>query len=243
MRLALDCANFTPTPTPVQLQCLRDAGYERAVVGCSYGTVADMQLAAFYAFGFKTEAYAWVSFGASWQQPIDHALTVIAHRPYVTRLWLDVEEEITGMTSPQYEARIDAVIAYVQGKRPDLELGIYTGRWWWLKNLAGCTKYAVMPLFAAEYTADGAPPSGQPLLFGGWEKAELWQYAGSVETCGLNIDQSVILEENMTDQDKTDVANIVQAEIKTLVPDIVKLYLELFRQELEKAGQLPPRVP
>lgn len=202
MRLALDLANFTPVPTPPQLQCLKDGGYTRAIVGCSYGTVADMQLAAFYAFGFEVEAYAWVAFGASWQKPLDHALTVISHRPYVRRLWLDVEEQVTGMTSAQYEARIDAVIAYVRSKRPDLDMGIYTGRWWWLQNLPACTKYAGMPLFTAQYVTNPAvPPGGVPLLFGGWQEVAIWQYAGSVETCGLNIDRCVMLEPVEEDED------------------------------------------
>jgi len=209
MRLALDCANYTAVPSPAQLDCLKTAGYARAIIGCSYGSVADMQLAAYYAAGFEVDAYAWVSFGASWSTPLDRALIVIARRPAVRRLWLDVEEEVAGMSPPQYEARIQAAVAYVRDKRPDLTLGIYTGRWWWEKNLPRCTRYRDLPLFAAQYVSDpAAAPAGTPTMFGGWERAALWQYAGSTETCGLNIDRCVILEDAMTPEELARLENV-----------------------------------
>lgn len=245
MRLALDCSNFTAIPNPTQLACLKFAGYTRAVVGCSDGTVANMQLAAYYAAGFEVEAYCWVSYGSQWTAKIDHALNVLKTARGVRRMWLDIEsdEQISGIdpTVSQLEARIKAVKTYIQLARPDLELGIYTSRGFWLGH-GNLLTFKDMPLFTAQYVVDATiPPTGQPLLYGGWTEAVMWQYAGSADTCGLNLDRSVILEESMTDQDKTDVANIVKAEIVALTPDIVKLALELFRQELEAAKQLPPR--
>ena len=213
MRLACDLSNYTTVPTPQQLDCLRQAGVARAIVGCSDGTVANLQLAAFYAASFEVEAYAWVSYGQFWSAKIDRALAVLQTARGVTRLWLDVEADTpTGIdpTPAQLEARINAVCAYVRGKRPDLELGIYTGRGFWLAH-GNLLAFSAMPLFTAQYTADGQPPVGEPLLYGGWQRAELWQYAGSTTTCGLNLDLCVILEEHMPtpeyDELKQDIGN------------------------------------
>lgn len=250
MTLALDCANYTAIPTPQQLDCLKQAGYARAIVGCSYGVVAGMQLAAFYAAGFEVEAYAWVSFKDNWQSAIDQCLAVINARSSIRRLWLDCEEQPPeGVRTAEVVARIKACIAYIASKRPDLTVGIYTAKWWWMK-VGNPIDFADRLLWTAGYTPDGEPPTTEPLLYGGWQRAEMWQYAGSVETCGLNIDRNVIMEEHMplNDDDKQAIANIVKLEIAAerdeRTQDSVnaaKLALELFRQELEAAGQLPPR--
>ena len=256
MSLALDVSNYGTVPTPMQLDCLKSSGYTRAIVGCSDGTIANMQLAAYYAAGMEVEAYCWVSYGQFWTAKVDHALNVLKTARGVARMWLDVESDkaISGIdpTISQMEARINAVITYITLARPDLELGIYTSRGWWTGH-GDLHTFCAMPLFTAEYVEDATvPPTGGPTLYGGWTKAAMWQYAGTIDTCGLSVDRSVILEDEVTDDDLRKISDVVKLNLavaplndtqKQEAGDIVKIQLELFRQELEKAGQLPPRVP
>lgn len=197
MRLAVDWANYTPVPNALQLECLKENGYERVIVGVSYGVVAGLQLSACEQAGLAVEAFAFVDFDSHWTQPLDKALAVIAPHPKVRRLWLDCEGPTLRIGPRAVVARIHEAIAYVRGKRPDLELGIYTGAWWWIPETADSRQFAHMPLWMANYVQNPAiPPNGQPGLCGGWQHANIWQYAGTIDTCGLNTDRNVILEED-----------------------------------------------
>jgi hypothetical protein len=191
MRKCLDVANYTPIPTAAEVACLVADGYERGIVGASYGSVARGQLEAFQDGGMEIEAYAWVSFADNWQHPLDHALAVIQGLP-VTRLWMDCEED---PGAADVLTRIDDALAYVHNVRPDLEMGIYTGGWWWKPNAGNSTRYGAMPLWTADYLQP-RDEADKPYLYGGWTEAAIWQTAGSVQLCGLNADDNVILEED-----------------------------------------------
>ena len=194
MSLAIDVANYTDVPTPSQVQCLIDNGYSRAVVGCSYGTVAGAQLDAFVAGGMDVEAYAWISHPLN-TLLIERALTVIAHRP-VTRIWLDAEADNGGRTPAGVVADINGAVEYVRKVRSDIRIGIYTGAWWWTPNTGNSQETWGLPLWLANYR-DPGNPLAESEIPGGWTKANvaLWQYAGTVETCGLNTDRNLIYAE------------------------------------------------
>lgn len=194
MRKAIDIANWTLVPTRAQIDCWRNDGYERLIVGVSYGNLAPGQLAVAAAGGMEVEAYGWVSFGAGWAAPLDRALSIIAPHP-VKRLWLDCEQATMGATPGQVVARIAAAIQYVRNRRPDLGIGIYTAAWWWVPNTNNAQDFRGIPLWTAEYVSNPLnPPNGIPRMFGGWASAAMWQYAGTIYTCGLNTDRNVILE-------------------------------------------------
>ena len=184
MRQAIDFANYTPVPAPAQVAALRAAGFERAVIGCSFGAVARAQIAACAAGGIDVEAYAWLNAGPDWRAPIDRALTAIAGTP-VRHLWLDYEEP--GLT----EQRLRDAIAFIEARRPDLALGIYTSAACWAGVTGDFTRY---PLWLARYT-DAPDPARVP-LFGRWRSAAMWQYRGSTTVAGFGpVDLSLILEE------------------------------------------------
>lgn len=172
MRKALDVANYSTIPTPEQVACLVAQGYDTAIVGCSYGSVAHGQLAAFSAGGMGIEAYAWVSFGPNWQRPLDKALSVIDGLS-ITRLWLDCEEQPgAGYDQAAVIQRVNDAIAYTQTQRGDLELGIYTAGWWYGPNCGTYDGWKDMPLWYAHY--DGVPTfdDWDSIAFGGWQVVE-----------------------------------------------------------------------
>lgn len=194
---AADFANYTPVPSPAQLARLKELGYTKIIVGCSYGSVARPQMQACLDAGFNVEAYAWVSFKNDWQVVLDRALAAVAGLP-VKRLWLDCEEEpMSGWDAPSVAtqtavvARIDRAFKYVAAARPDLALGIYTGAWWWRPGTGDYTGFASYPLWSADYRA----PTGAPSLYGGWQSVAVWQFADKLAGSDLNADDNLILEE------------------------------------------------
>jgi len=192
MRRAIDVANYTAVPTPEQVACLLAEGYDTAIVGASFGSVARPQLVQFSTSGMAIEAYAWVRFSGWWENLLDRALGAIAGLP-VRRLWLDCEEE-TAMEPRTVIRRIEKAEAYVAEARPDLEIGINTGAWWWADFTANTEAFAHLPLWSAYYDNEPDIDFAQ-LPYGGWRAPAIEQYQGTVETCGLNTDRNVINEE------------------------------------------------
>ncbi len=190
MDKAVDFANYTAIPTPEQVRCLLENGYTRAIVGVSYGFVARPQLEVCAKGGMDIEAYAWVRFSDLWRIPLDKALNVIGGLP-VKRLWLDCEEN-TQWPPDKVLDRIAEAEVYVRNQRIDLDVGIYTGAWWWKPHTNDSERFSALPLWFASYREPNI--DYRQLLFGGWTEAAMWQYAGTVETCGLNTDRNVILE-------------------------------------------------
>ena len=97
----IDLANYTAIPTAQQVQCLRDHGIKRAIVGTSFGEVWDEQVAALELGGIECQEY---------QFPTRVRGT---HR----KVWLDCETP---------EATVSAISAVA----PRVH-GIYTRRGWW----------------------------------------------------------------------------------------------------------------
>ena len=197
LRKAIDFANYTPIPTQDQVRCLLDQGYTTAIIGVSFGAVARAQLEACSRGGMDIEAFCWVRFNDAWRSPLDKALSTIRGLP-VKRMWLDCEDATTWPQS-MIESRILEAEAYVHNGRPDVTTeAIYTGGWWWNAHMPTSTRFKDWDLWTANYVRDpNVAPYGQPPLYGGWESAAIWQYAGTVQTCGLNTDRNVILEEHM----------------------------------------------
>ncbi|MDE3097424.1 MAG: hypothetical protein KGK07_15675 [Chloroflexota bacterium] len=201
--LAVDLANYTDVPTPVQLAQLKALGVTRAVIGCSYPRqypdgpkyIGATQLAAFYAAGFEVEAYAWVTFAAGWEALVDQTLTAIARLPAVRRVWLDCEEDPGTATPAQVEARIAACAARVMLARPDLVVGIYTGTWWWDASTGSSARFKTFPLWCAGY----GPVLTLPRA---WKSAVMWQYADHLDGTDYNVDVSRILEGPMTSDEQ-----------------------------------------
>jgi len=187
LQLCIDFANYTPVPTPANVACWRQQGYVRAIIGASYGSVAKRQILACQQGGMEVEAFAWVAFSGNWQLNIDRAVAVCRDTT-VKRIWTDAEAPTGGQAATTIQ-RIAEAVAYIESF--GFATGIYTGGWWWKPNTRDSQAFKHLPLWTAEYK----DPSGQPTLYGGWTKAAMWQYAGTIQTCGLNTDRNVILEE------------------------------------------------
>ena len=208
MTLAIDCSNYT---TGFDAPALAAAGVRRVIVQVvNPGILTHReQIPALLKAGIEVEAYVyqWFSGGPEFiRQRMNWALDELAAYPDVRRVWLDCEQ--TETDDPPYGGGIETAemirLAVTLAAERGYEAGIYTAKWWGDRFLHGVTEFAVLPLWVAQY--DGQPDAAI-VPFGGWERAEMKQYAGIGEIAGVGgIDFNwyeegeVLRLESLTDQ-------------------------------------------
>jgi hypothetical protein len=205
----LDLSNYTtnvPVPgsgarggliTPSIIACWVESGYTHAIVGTQWPLVARHQLELCAAGGMTLDAYVWLSWSRDVRATVATALETIRGFE-VHRLWLDCEEATDGHPPAEVVSRIEAAVDAARG----VPAGIYTARWWWPAATGDSRAFARLPLWHAEYPyREGYKPSQAEapsfdsfVPYGGWTRPAVWQYAGSVQHCGANVDLNVIEE-------------------------------------------------
>jgi hypothetical protein len=194
---ALDISNWQPVPSQQQLDCWYSLGYCRVIVGCSYGTIGRVQCEAVANDGrFELEVYGWL------RHPIQYSLfqkvlDTIVGLP-VKRIYIDWEDadDATGKTPEQLEWDVKAAIEFLQA-RTQVPLALYTGDWFY-EPYVGTGNNFGLPLWIASYTTE-------PIIPACWkDNTILWQTAGSIQVCGMTVDDDLILIENGTDRMYTD---------------------------------------
>lgn len=204
MGIAIDCSNYS---TGFDAAALAQAGVKRAVVQVVNERVLTHreQIPALLAAGIETEAYVyqWFSSGPEFiRQRLNWALDELSAFPDVRRVWLDCEqgEDDTppyggGMETAEM-VRLAITIAGERG----YEVGIYSAKWWFDRFLHEVTEFATLPLWAAQY--DGVQDTAI-VPFGGWDRAEMKQYAGVGELAGVGgidfnwYDAATVISEEM----------------------------------------------
>jgi hypothetical protein len=203
----IDLSNYTtnvPVPgsgaaggliTDALVRCWVESGYTHAIVGTQWPGVARHQLEMCARGGMTLDAYCWLSWSRDVRTAVATALRVIDGFD-VRRLWLDCEEA-SGGRSP---AEIVALIGSAVDACGAFPCGIYTARWWWPAATGDSAAFEHLPLWHAEYPfREGYKPDAQeaPAFesfkpYGGWTHPAMWQFAGSVQHCGANVDLNVI---------------------------------------------------
>ncbi len=173
MTNAIDCGNYSAVATPDQVRCLMEAGYTKAIVGTSFGTVAAAQIAAFERGGMDVEEYQFPN----------------AVRPTARPWWLDCETDAADV------ATIQRLCALPEGERPT---GIYTRRIWWQDNTGDWDIKGAFPWLRLWDAAYSDPPA--PFVpFGGFTTRAMHQWHDSTTLCGLNVDLNIVEEEEIMD--------------------------------------------
>lgn len=125
---AIDLGNYSAVPTQEQVRCIIEAGYTKAIVGTSFGSVWQAQITAFEQGGMDVDEYVFPG-----------------HQPRSSRpFWIDCE---TG----------DATIQAIRALAPTAT-GIYTRRGWWTSETGDWdikSEFPHLKLWDASY---GDPP-------------------------------------------------------------------------------------
>lgn len=199
--LAVDLSNYTSTLTSANLQDLKTAGVEHAIVqainpppGYPPGVTREQILACFAA-GLSVDAYIWMWFDLG-VGDIASKLDLLDGLP-VRQLWLDVEDTAAVKYSQaQCEEKVAAALnlcdlrVTANGQR----CGVYSGRWYWgdARYMGNTTLCADRELWDANY--DGVVDAALGFVpYGGWTSARIKQYRGSTSLAGISgIDLNVL---------------------------------------------------
>lgn len=194
---ALDLSNYTTNVpgfgapggviTDQLVQCWMRQGFNHAIIGTQWPDLTRHQLEICHRGGMTLDLYSFLI----WSRDIPSYMAArvnLGDGYPVGRHWLDCEEAIAPFTSNQILDKIDQAVEGLG----DFPTGIYTGEWWWNPNVA-TDAYSQLPLWHAAYQAR---PSSLtlPRPYGGWTEATIWQYQGSVQLCGANMDLNVVAD-------------------------------------------------
>lgn len=133
--------------------------------------------------GFPFDHYIYDYLGdPTWLSAALDGIDAQGNRPRM--VWLDEEDVETeeGWTPAQRDAAIDESVNTVIYR--DLEVGIYTGAWWWNPRV-GSNSCSELKLWTAQY--DGIADATVFTSFGGWTSCAIKQYAGS-QPDGTDLD-------------------------------------------------------
>ena len=184
--IGIDVSNYT---TGFNARALAQVGVKRAVVQVVNERITTHreQIPALLAAGIETEAYVyqWFSGGPEFiRRRMNWALDELAVFPEVRRVWLDCEQGEDD--NPPYGGGMETIemirLAITLAGERGYEVGIYSAKWFWDRYLHEVTEFSTLPLWAAQY--DGRQDTSI-VPFGGWERAEMKQYAGIGEIAGV----------------------------------------------------------
>lgn len=180
--LAIDCSNYSGAIDSNQARALAEAGVKRAIVQLVNPRVLThrQQFPALIAAGIDCEAYVYLWFDSDIGQRIRWALSELAQRPGVRRVWLDCEDVTGGQTVESVLAGIREAVSIVEGA--GYAAGIYTARWWWVAATDDSHEFVRLPLWNAFY--DGEPDL-DPAGYGGWDIPRMEQYQGDTTLAGV----------------------------------------------------------
>lgn len=201
MRKAVDLSNYT-TNVPIGpiggaipaggkitdahcQQLMNVHGITHAIIGTQWPLVAEHQLEVCSRNGMTLDLYSWLSWGRD-------IPSYMRAREYLTQgyllehHWVDAEESASGYLPNFINMKIQQGLDGVVNARP----GVYTGAWWW-GSTGNTTEFSDYDLWLANYTYPAEPDFSSFRKFGGWDKVTLWQYGGSVQLAGMNLDLNI----------------------------------------------------
>lgn len=212
-RKAFDFSNWTRVPTADDCVTLRNLGYTTAIVGASFNPgLARQQIAVLVTFGFRIEVYAWL------RHPIRDALlqnAIDACTGFpVERMWLDVEdaEDAMGRSPDELAQDVRLGVSYLR-TRLTIEVGIYTGSWFWDDYMETTDTFGCR-LWLANYVTTPNVAFIHAHLPGGWtpETLVIWQWNNHLAGTDFNADDNLILVE-VSDMSPEETAAAIKAYV------------------------------
>jgi hypothetical protein len=186
----VDIAHFSAVPRPDQLEGWWRQGIRFVIVGCQRDSSAHGQLQALTADDrFQLEAYQYYIWDGSEAERAARAHKIM--RDFgLRRLWVDVEEA-RGQT-PQMQVCQAIRNVVLATRSAGFEAGIYTAAWCYPEITGSATEFSDLPLWHAAYPANREPPSFDTFKpYGGWQRPAIWQYVGTTDLSGINVDLNV----------------------------------------------------
>lgn len=182
--------------TDQDCQNLLAAGYSHAIIGTQWLHVAEHQLEVTKRNGFTQDIYSWLSWGRDIPSYINNR-NYLASEYDITTHWLDAEESAEGYTPQQIIGKIAQGIVATEDV---FKVGIYTAEWWWPGATNNSNIFRNYPLWHAAYWYPKVPYFSWFRPYGGWteESVKIWQFGGSVQLSGLNLDLNIVKDDYLS---------------------------------------------
>lgn len=187
--LGCDVSNYTSELTPQALEAWKADGVGVVIVQAfpwNYVQYQQQQrqITQCRAAGLRVEAYIYDYLaGPGWRDACLQGLQGSG----VLKVWADEEDVTPEAKGLQLFERIAAITGTLQAiEQAGYTSGIYTGAWWWNAPayMNATTIFQHYPLWAAEY--DGIADTGVFTPFGGWDRCQMKQYAGTSVLAGVS---------------------------------------------------------
>lgn len=155
--------------------------------------------------------YGLPYFGSAWGRTRDTKWAVeLALKYGVPRVWIDCEidayqvgfTDLSPVTPGSRVRDIQDCVNIIESA--GLSAGIYSAPWWWIPNTSNTSQFSHLPLWFANYPADGHAMPILPQPFGGWTKPAIHQYTSTLYVCGRNRDANYVFEEQEMPDPRTD---------------------------------------
>lgn len=195
---------------PVDPACLKAAGVTGVILGVFHPSGPEPMAALGQAcLDVGLPILGWYGlpyFGSPFGENRDITWAIAnAQATGVKRVWIDCEIDaapfgFTDDLGATPGGRVSTIRILTQRIRAaGLEPGIYSAPWWWRPNTGDTQEFRDLPLWFANYPADGHAMPELPDPFGGWTKPAIHQYTSSFNVCGRDRDANYVFEEDMSE--------------------------------------------
>lgn len=207
--------------TDQEAQDMIAQGIELIIVGTGHpngaGTYARQQAETWLRNGGKhLDAYIYLYMAWEADQQVAQGLGTLQGLP-VRMWWLDAEDvESQGLTPEQRVAFLHDCLDNMGG----LNVGIYTGRWWWVPNMADSTEFSHLPLWNSWYDGD---PDTDGVPYGGWTDSLIEQYEGTTNICGQSVDLNYAKNLELLQAEEEEMTDEMRGILEDILSRITKL--------------------
>lgn len=186
-RYAVDTSNWTGMIPPESAQCMREKGFDKAIINLFDGNIARQQYDAYKAAEFEVDGYIYFEFDKDGVAQLREQLANLQGR-VIGRLWIDCEDfDASYMTEAATVQYIWTIVKACEGV---VNTGIYTRKSWWEYQTANDTSFSRAGLLLWDATNDASDDMSY-VPYGGWQKSYMEQYRFDVELCGETVDLNV----------------------------------------------------
>ena len=182
--------------------CFKANGVERLIVGASNLNAARQMVGAGRDAGLIVEdLYAFCYYGLGWEsRDLDNCLRIAEELGGIKRIWLDCEAGFSDDSNPNNDTEAPGItVEYRQAATRDqrqrveaanLQVGIYTGAFWWTSKMGNTTEFSDLPLWLANYGTNDPNNPRSPITevnFGGWTATAAHQFSSTIGLCGRDV--------------------------------------------------------
>ena len=191
--------------------------------------------------GKRSEAYIYLYFAGDPAQQIRNALQTCKGLD-IARFWLDAEDVESDFLS------IGARVAFLwdcvntfHDIAGNIELGIYTGQWWWIPYMGNTTQFSQLPLYDSYYPPGASVENPyyqkwEGREYGGWASPSIFQFTGTTEFAGQSVDLNCLVEPVFSEEEQVAVNDELMAKILDMQNDIKQLQTQVFGEKDAEAG-------